>query len=273
MNTYKTFLKLSPCLFVFYNKNIICDCEYDKDKMHYYMYKTMTGKEFKQIFPNFKPTKIVGNNNNNFKYVIGKNTDTKIFDSKDINNSNGLYFCDSDDIPKKFNSIGYSAYGDYIAMIELYDDELICISNECRTHSFEIKDITGIREFINKLDKRDLLLYIKTQSCFLKYLDEQTEDICKLAIDRNSDAYYYIKCDNRTYNIKKYALSKDGLLLEAMPNQNEELCKIAVEQNGLSLKFVEDKTFEICELAYKQNKESLKYVENFDFKLRLFLFY
>ena len=55
-------------------------------------------------------------------------------------------------------------------------------------------------------------------------------------------------------------LSNDGLLIEYVKRQTEELCLVAVKQNGLALQFIHDPSISVCLAAIIQNQESHKYI-------------
>ena len=50
-------------------------------------------------------------------------------------------------------------------------------------------------------------------------------------------------------NFCKKAVKYNGLLLEFVKNQTDEICKIAVSQSGIALKFVNEQTYELCKIA------------------------
>ena len=81
-----------------YLNNKYSYCSYDKTIMKENFNKTMTGSEFKQKFPNYIPVKFIGENYNNFQYVIGKNTDNLPFNPTNQCESGGLYFTDIDNL-------------------------------------------------------------------------------------------------------------------------------------------------------------------------------
>ena len=70
----------------------------------------------------------------------------------------------------------------------------------------------------------------------LKYVTEQTDEICLAAV------------------------RIDGHSLRFVKNQTEEICLVAVTENGFSLKYVKDQTEEICLAAILETIGSLEYV-------------
>ena len=125
---------------------------YDLDRMKNHIGRTIMGYEFKKIFPNYIPTKIIGNNRNDFKYIMGKNTDYAPFSPGGSCLRGGLYFTDINDIPIFYYD---KIYGSDIAFIELIDNEPIYIDiGKCKTKSFEIVKIIKFNEFISHIDNK-----------------------------------------------------------------------------------------------------------------------
>ena len=66
-----------------------------------------------------------------------------------------------------------------------------------------------------KLDNGDYMYSLATKNRTLhRFVKEQTEEICKLAVQQ------------------------DGIALQFVKEQTEEICKLAVQQNGHALKYV-----------------------------------
>lgn len=76
-----------------------------------------------------------------------------------------------------------------------------------------------IFELRNKIEKNKLL--VRQNGLNLKYIINQTDEICELAVQRNGSA------------------------LEYVINQTDKICKLAVQRNGLALKYVINQTDEI----------------------------
>ena len=128
----------------------------------------------------------------------------------------------------------------------------ICIS-AVQQNGYAIQFIKNPSETLCKLAVMEsgyVLTYIKEQ---------QTEDICKLAIQRYSDALRFVK--EQTDDICKLAVKKDGLLLQYVKNQTTEICKLAIQQNSHALQYVKEQTLELCILAVQQNSHALQYVK------------
>lgn len=87
------------------------------------------------------------------------------------------------------------------------------------------------------LKGKDALEFVKETGYGLRYVKEQTEEICMAAIK------------NDPYSIR-YVLV-----------QSEELCLAAVEQDGHTLQYVKEQTPKICIAAVKSQPESICYVD------------
>lgn len=66
--------------------------------------------------------------------------------------------------------------------------------------------------------------------------------------------------ENKTHKLHA-VLKADGLLLEKIEHQTEELCLVAIQSNGLALKYVKNQTPNLCLAAVKQNGLALQYIE------------
>ena len=93
------------------------------------------------------------------------------------------------------------------------------------------------REVVNNMTNDKYLKMVKENWRNLRFIEEQTPEICKVAVEQ------------------------DGLALQYIKNQTEEISEVAVKQNGMALEFVEKQTPEICVTAVMQNKDALKYVK------------
>lgn len=61
--------------------------------------------------------------------------------------------------------------------------------------------------------------------------------------------------------ISLHAVLNNGLALEFVKNQTEEICKAAVGNNGFALMFVKEQTESICLAAVRNNGMALKFVK------------
>jgi hypothetical protein len=128
----------------------ITKCEYDENVMKSKEFTTMTGKEFKKTFPNYKPVKLLHDDliHNDFTYKLGINKDHIEFSPKKSCSEGGLYFCDETEIDEHINCSIYK-----ISLVEILDDSEIYIeNNKCKANKIYLKKICSITEHINKID-------------------------------------------------------------------------------------------------------------------------
>lgn len=117
----------------------------------------------------------------------------------------------------------------------------------------------------------------------LKYIEDQTKEICMQAIAYDYRALQYVKdpskypeildhciqinalslrfIENPTYDQLVCAVKQNGLALQFVKEYQHDLCIIAIKQNPLALKYVKIQTDEICCLATKQNGLALQFVQ------------
>ena len=95
--------------------------------------------------------------------------------------------------------------------------------------------------------------------CTLYFDDNQTEEICKLAVQQFGGALKYV--ENQTEEICCLAVQQFGYALKYVKNQTEEICCLAVQQYGWALEYVKNQTEKICCLAVQENVRALEYVK------------
>lgn len=100
-------------------------------------------------------------------------------------------------------------------------------------------------------------LAIGIDVCALKHVRKQTREICLFAM-RHPHALEYVK--DQTYEICLMAIRQEGCALKYVKNQTYELCLMAVKQNGCALQYVKNQTLEICFVALYNNHNARQYV-------------
>ena len=97
----------------------------------------------------------------------------------------------------------------------------------------------------------------------LKYVYNQTPEICKIAIQLNADALRFIPDNNKTHELCIMAVQKCGLVLGYIPKNllTDEILMEAVIQDGRSLKYidVDKQTEELCMIAIQQHPYAINY--------------
>jgi hypothetical protein len=279
-------------------KNTYCD--YDKTTYNKNKNTILSGKDFKQLFPNYKPIKIIGNNKNNFKYNIGLNKDK--YELSNIECSQGgLYFCDLSDLSQYLD---YGYYGNEIAIITLADNSKIFIeNNKCKSNLFCIDVILSIDEYINDLSQKDKIEFIKKDSNAIRfisnpnkelqlkavkqngraieYINNPDKDVQLAAIEENISAIKYINNPDKDIQlkaVKKYygyairyinnpdkeiqleAVKQDGYTIQYINNPDKDIQIEAVKENGLVIQYIKNPVKEVQLKAVKQNGLAIKYI-------------
>jgi hypothetical protein len=103
-------------------------------------------------------------------------------------------------------------------------------------------------------------LAVSLDGCTIRYVKEQSEELCILACNNHPCAIYYIT--NQTPAICRAALSKKGINLRDIKEQTEELCMLAIENDPSALYYVKDKTFNVCIAALKKKGSMIQYISN-----------
>ena len=200
------------------------------------IYLNETDNKYGDILEHIKRSDYPEYNPSNFKkYTMYVKTDIKLFNKgKLINFDDDISFDKEDSVLHIFSKYEY-----------------VCLDNWKKIYNFTEE---------NRYEK--IINLIKQDAYFINLLieEEQTEEILKLAIQKNCYAIKYAK--EQTEELCKLAVKQDGYALKYVKNQTEELCKLAVQKNGLSLEFVDGQTEEICKLAVQQYGKALKYVKN-----------
>jgi len=135
------------------------------------------------------------------------------------------------------------------------------------------------KDKLDCLNKRSKNISVSTEIS-LKYIKNQTNEMCVKALEKNVCAYLFIKeitpdlllriVKNSpdfiyyfTYNDILTVLKQNGLLLKYVDNTilTDEIYMTAVSNNGLALEYVKIKTKELCYQAVKRNGTALQFVD------------
>jgi hypothetical protein len=217
---------------------------------------TLSGKEFNRVFKGKVFTKLTNEEeeHNGFKFRTGLNEDTVPFNPNGWCSPGGIYFCEYGEMPKWLH---YGTNGNmmmYCRNVNIPNDSMVYIE---RGKYKANKVILGKRV---KINEKAYIAAVKYHDLLLRYVKDQTENICIAAVEYNSSEFEYVK--NQTEKICMAAVQWNGLALKYVRNQTENICMAAVQQNGLALKYVRNQTEKICIEAVQQNGLALKYVRN-----------
>jgi len=111
-----------------------------------------------------------------------------------------------------------------------------------RTLKEFLKEVNWKEEDIISYEWEEALEKVKENWYALKFVNNQTEEICLAAVKQNWRALQYIN------------------------NQTEEICLDAVKENWFALQYVNNQTEEICLEAVKENWSALQFVDKSIFK-------
>lgn len=193
------------------------------------LYKVYSGDEFNKLTKKLTFAKFLNKkeNHNGMQYKTGFNKDIRYFNGSGWSSSGGMYFFD---IQKSYM---YSDYGEILRKVTIPNEAKVYVEKDkFKADMFLLSD----RVYLDSLlDTDNILKLICVNGDMLKYLKEQTEEICLRAVQQNGNALEYVK------------------------KQTEEICMEAVKQNGVALRYVEEQTFEICFAAVSQTKNALEY--------------
>lgn len=100
----------------------------------------------------------------------------------------------------------------------------------------------------------------KEKNVSLKYITNQTQELCTKMILDDPNEFKYIDPLLQTDDLSAIVIRKNSMLLEFVNNKTEELCELAVTLNGLSIQFVDNQTPYICKIALQQNVDAIFYI-------------
>jgi competence CoiA-like predicted nuclease len=139
-----------------------------------------------------------------------------------------------------------SLNGLLLKYIDMQTDELCIIAIKNNINAYEY-----IKNKTYELNKKILNVNGLTIQ-FIKNIDFNIE-LLLIAIANNKNAIKYCDISILSHENLKYFLKKDGLLLQYIKEQTEDLCKIALKQNINSYTYIKNKTI-VLEKFYKELK-------------------
>ena len=258
----KTIIKSSAVLLPFslLSRTRITRCEENDKYISDNKFKIVEGKDFKQNNPKYFACKFIGSNHNDFKYQLGINENTEKFNPNEKCVGGGLYFADVS------NVFEYRRFGCEIATIELLDDEDIYIEDgKCKTNKFKITSIDSIENFVKKLKIDDVVRIIYKNPYDIRYMKNLpygiSEQTYRRVIDGSWELLKFI--DNQTKESCKYAIEKsNGHALKHVKDQTEELCKFAIDVNLYSFNHIKMQTENLCLYAIEKNPNIIHCIKN-----------
>lgn len=187
------------------------------------VYTLLSGKKFNELYKNNTFCKMLNDDLKHFKYKYkhGENIDINNFYSYDACSEGGLYFCDVNELYRYILS-----YGSLFSYVKIPNDAEVYIEkNKFKSNKIILQKIQHICELRELKDSNYVLNLIKKNPMSLKYIDEQTKEICDLAI------------------------SLDPFSIQFIKNQTKELCELAISKDLRTIAHIKNKTREIYEFA------------------------
>lgn len=191
----------------------------------------MSGLAFNNLYKGTKFYKFLFDNlvHRGFQYNLGTNIDDHEFNPKYECSEGGLYFCDQTKC-----HMFWKNYGHTLGVVEIPNDARVYIEKDkFKADKIILSEVLNFKR-VPVIFWIDMLQYDGTA---LEYIlaENQTEDVCKMAVRQNGLALQYVRIE-----------------------QTELMCMIAVQQNNYALKFVKNKTPAVCLVAVRENGNALR---------------
>ena len=109
------------------------------------------------------------------------------------------------------------------------------------------------------LEGKKALEAVKQDGLALRYVKEQTPEICLEAVKQNGYALQYVK--EQTEEICLEAIKRYVYALRYVKDQTPEICLEAVKNNGWALQYVNENIFTKEEIIIEVNGKKYKLIE------------
>jgi hypothetical protein len=116
--------------------------------------------------------------------------------------------------------------------------------------------------YIDNPSEKLCKLAVQLDGNAIKYIPERqrNEEVCKLALQRNGDVIHYIHEHQRSEELCKLAVQQHPYLIRYIHNPSEEVCKLAVQRDPNVIIYIHNPSEEVCKLAILLNKNVTKYI-------------
>lgn len=197
---------------------------------------------------------------NNFTYKSGVNIDILPFNPTQSARPGGMYFFSE---PNLYKFMTYVSQPYYIREVSF--DELSLIyedGDNFKTNRF----ILGERiNWINFFNSKHELIYeaVKYNPSSIKYVNDQTEKLCLLAVSKDAFSIRHIK--NPSLEVVKEAIKTNGLVIVTSIKKEyltEDLYIEAIKRDPTIICNQNIQTYDRCLEAVKQNPCMLYYIDN-----------
>lgn len=108
------------------------------------------------------------------------------------------------------------------------------------------------------------MVAINKEPLALRFVKEQTEDICLLALLNSVDGQREMIFEDikvRTQEVYETAVKVNPSNIKEMRNQSEEFYNSMIKVNWETIRYMESPSIEQCLLAYEQDKRALDYLK------------
>ncbi len=111
----------------------------------------------------------------------------------------------------------------------------------------------------------DYMLLVNINGCYLKYISNKTEELCRAAVIKNGNALLYVEQNKRTNELYELAIRGNRNMLHFIDENNSKMkqfYEIAVQYDGLALVHIPSNkiTDKLCRIAIENNVWAFKYV-------------
>jgi hypothetical protein len=216
--------------------------------------------------------------NYNFEFKEGLNVLDESFNPKGECTSGGFYFCNLENIvewlylhPNGFIfEVNIPPTGNVIKQLNKFKTNALILKNPLSFKTFIKKynlELLAVKEaglnlkYIDDQTDDICLEAVKQDGVALKYVTDQTDEICLEAIQNDCEALQYVDYDIKTEDFCLCAINNDPYALKYADTQTESMCLIAIKQNPHLIQYVQKQTENICIEAVKQDGFMLVHIK------------
>lgn len=139
----------------------------------------------------------------------------------------------------------------HIEELELWDDEKFC--------EYVIQNYPGGLKYVRARTDRIKLMAVKKDGENLKYIEDQTPDLCIEAVTQNAMVLKYVKF--KTDEICWRALERNIHAYNYIENPSNEMKLYVVRNSKYGLSLIKDQTIELCMESIEHWPDSIMYVK------------
>jgi hypothetical protein len=96
----------------------------------------------------------------------------------------------------------------------------------------------------------------------LEFLENQTKELCKIAVNQNIYSFVFIKDKNIKMELLENLLEKNGMLLQFIKNKTSNLCEAALKNDVMALQYIDENPENYYEFAINSNPMALEFIKN-----------